>query len=433
MISRRRFLHGLGLAPLALSDGLFAPSPGQALGPRTNDTRTLLYLERRPLDLTRYAPDLADPEPVRAWARATVGSHLSTLHEPGLPRLGIVRFSWFGVANRRQTGQLPGPWIPDDAILQTGGSGQRRIPAGMLAWTGSVAYHERHLRSLIAHGFDLLVLQHSYGWRRTQRTQVRALSKLKRQGPIPTVAPFLEAASYRDYGVHKDFNQPQIRDTLFKKLSRFFDLHFTFLGPEDLTWKDGRVLVYLWWIPGARNAPAGLLDELNARLHERYGFDVYWSAHEYWAQTRPDTFDRLFNGVQSFRRDTDGNMSVMPGFFPPSAQAVQEGLFLPRNGAQAYWGAWNQVIDDVRRTRRAPAEVIVESHNEVAEGTAIAPMIEPERVYSVEGRDEEACTRNACRVPGAEGLQDRLSENPLEYLQISKVRKQELLDVARSL
>lgn len=433
MVSRRGFLKGLGLAPLALHarhSSAGATAPG--LGPRTSDPARLLYLKNRPLDLTPYGPDIVDPGPVRDWARATVPAHVSTLHEPGLPRLGIVRFNWFEVKRGRQTGQLPGPWIPDDAAHETGRS-RARIPPGMLEWTGSVPYHARHLRTLIRHDFDLLVFQVPFGWRRTQINHLRALRNLRREGPIPTLAPFFEAASYREYSEPKDFSQQIFRDALFEIISRYFDLHFTFLGPEDLTWKDGRVLVYLWWIPGASEAPCCLLDELNAKLYARYGFEAYWSAHEYWSHVRPDTVDRLFNGVQRYRRDADGNMSIMPGFFPPTEQSVRENHFLPRNGADTYWDAWSRVIDDVRRLRRAPAELIVETDNEVGEGTGITAMIEPTRVYSVSGRDEQSCTSNACRVPGAEELDDRLSSNPLEYFEISKARKQELLEAAQSL
>jgi hypothetical protein len=432
MISRRRFLRGLGLAPFALRGALFDAAPARALGPRISDPKRALYLEPRPLDLAGEGFDVVDPGPVREWARATVGSHVSSLHEPGLPRLGIVRFNWFEVKRGRQTGQLPGPWIPSDAALQPGG-GRSRIARGMLAWTGSVSYHERHLRSLIAHGFDLLVFQVPFGWRRTQLNHLRALRNLRQEGAIPTLAPFFEAASYRDYGAPKDFTRQIYRDALFEIISRYFDMHFTYLGPEDLTWKDGRVLIYLWWIPGARNAPYGTLGELNARLRQRFGFEAYWSAHEYWADVRPDTVDRLFNGVQSFRRDGDGNMSIMPGFFPPNELSVREGHFLPRNGAETYWQAWDNVINDVRQRRRAPSEVIVETDNEIGEGTGITALVEPDRVHSVTGRNEAACTMNACRVPGAEGLEDRLSPNPLEYLRISRARKQELLEVARGL
>jgi hypothetical protein len=432
MVSRREFLRTLGVTPLALAAAGRDSTPPGWLGPRTNDPGRLLYLAPRPVDPVAYGPDIPDPRPVREWARATVGSHVSTLHEPGLPRLGIVRFNWFELKRGRQTGQLPGPWVPHDGLLQAGRS-RLKIQPGMQAWTGSVSYHERHLRTLIAHGFDLLVFQVPFGWRRTQINHLRALRNLRKEGPIPTLAPFFEAASYREYSQPKDFTRPEFRAALYQIIARYFDLHFTFLGPEDLTWKDGRPLIYLWWIPGARNAPPDILDELNARLRADFGFEAFWSVHEYWSHLRADAVDRLFNGVEAFRRDGDGNMSIMPGFYPPNEDALRQNFFLPRHSADTYWDAWNRVIEDVRRRRRAPAELIVETDNEVGEGTAITAMIEPSRIYHLTGRNELACTSNSCRVPGAESLQDSLDPNPLAYLQISKARKQELLDVARSL
>ncbi|HVS15553.1 MAG TPA: hypothetical protein VMV46_16635 [Thermoanaerobaculia bacterium] len=431
MVSRREFLRTLAAAPLAAAT-VHPRTPARALGARAADPSRRLYLAARPLDLTAYTPEIPDPRPVRQWARATVGSHVSTLHEPGLPRLGVVRFNWFEIKRGRQTGQLPGPWLPHDSALQAGRS-KVRIAPGMQSWTGSVSYHERHLRALIAHGFDLLVFQVPHGWRRTQINHLRALRNLRREGPIPTLAPFFEAASYREYFRPKDFTQPAYREALYRIIARYFDLHFTFLGPEDLTWKDGRPLIYLWWIPGARDAPPDILDEMSARLRADFGFEPYWSVHEYWAHTRADTVDLLFHGVESFRRDGDGNMTIMPGFYPPNEETLRQGLFLPRLAGDTYWDAWSRVIDDVRRRRRAPAELIVESDNEVGEGTAITSMVEPDQIFHLTGRNETACTHNSCRVPGAEQLQDSLGSNPLQYLEITRARKQELLEVARSL
>jgi hypothetical protein len=331
-------------------------------------------------------------------------------------RLAVVYFHWFGVSDGKQIGQVPGPAIPADEYLQEPGD-PYRIKPGMLSWNGSVTHHRRHDLALLRAGFDTIIFQIPLAYPRTQRNHFTALRQLKNEGvAIPKLVPFVEAASYPRYYKERDFHDPLIREALFKKFVGFFDRFFRELGPEDLVWKDGRVFVHLWWVPGIETAPASLLDELSERAQARYGFRLFVSAHEYLAYLHPDRVDRLFNGVQPWRRDRDGNYSLMPGFFPPSVDAVQRGYFLERRFGATYQGAWNAITDDVVTSGREPEWIVVESANEIGECTSILPLVELSHRTVTEIRTGDLCTARVCIPPGAQDYPVELGDDPMFYL-----------------
>lgn len=334
-------------------------------------------------------------------------------------RLAVVYFHWFAVAVGKQIGQVPGPAMPADEYLQEPGD-PYRIKPGMLAWNGSVTHHRRHDLALLRAGFDTIIFQIPLAYPRTQRNHFAALAQLKREGvAIPKLVPFVEAASYPRYYRERDFHDPLIREALFKKFVGFFDRFFRELGPEDLVWKDGRVFVHLWWVPGIETAPESLLDELSERAHARYGFRFFVSAHEYLAYLHPDRVDRLFNGVQPWRRDRDGNYSLLPGFFPPSQDAVDNGYFVPRRHGETYQGAWNAIEEDVAARGSVPEWIVVESANEIAECTSILPLVELPRRVLTEQRTPELCTSRACVAPGARHYPVEIGE-PMFYLDATR-------------
>lgn len=335
--------------------------------------------------------------------------------DPG-PRFAVVYFHWFAVAVGKQIGQVPGPAVPADEYLQEPGD-PYRIKPGMLAWNGSVTHHLRHDLALLRAGFDTIIFQIPLAYPRTQRNHFAALRQLKNEGvAIPKLVPFVEAASYPRYYKDRDFHDPLVREALFQKFVMFFDRHFRELGPEDLVWKDGRVFVHLWWVPGIETAPASLLDELSERAQARYGFRFFVSAHEYLAYLHPDRVDRLFNGVQPWRRDRDGNYSLMPGFFPPSVDAVQRGYFLPRRSGATYREAWDAIIEDVARSGARPEWVVVESANEIGECTSILPLIELPNRKVTEIRTGDLCSTRVCIPPGAQDYPVELGVDPMYYL-----------------
>lgn len=344
------------------------------------------------------------------------------------PRLAVVYFHWFAVENGKQIGQVPGPAIPADEHIREPGDPLLLRP-GMLSWTGAVRQHRRHDLALVAAGFDTIIFQIPLAYPRTRRNHFTALRQLKSEGvAIPKLVPFVEAASYPKYYERRNFHDPRFRESLFQKYSTFFDRHFRELGPEDLVWKDGRVFVHLWWIPGIDRAPASLLDELSSRCHARYGFRLFVSAHEYAAHLNPDRLDKLFNGVQPWRRDRDGNYSLMPGFFPPSADAVHHGYFVPRRHGATYRDAWDAVIDDTTARGTVPEWIVVETANEVGECTAILPLVEVPQRTLTEVRTGDVCSVRACIPPGARDYPVEIGDDPMFYLNATKESWRRLRD-----
>ncbi|HUP23088.1 MAG TPA: hypothetical protein VNB06_09110 [Thermoanaerobaculia bacterium] len=358
-------------------------------------------------------PPSFDPRVVRSTV-ARFRSEAST--DDRSLRLAIVYFHWFAVQGGQQIGQLPGPALPADEHIQ-GPNERRRIRPGMLAWSGTPLQHRRHDLALIAAGFDTIVFQIPQGYVRTQRNHLGALRQLQREGvAIPKLVPFVEAASYPQYYRERSFHDPLQRENLFQKFANYFDRHFRDLGPENLVWKDGRVFVHLWWIPGIDRAPGYLLDELSDRCQARYGFRLFVSGHEYLAHLRPDRIDRLFNGVQSWRRDRHGDYSLMPGFFPPSIDAVRQGYFVERRFGATYQDAWDAISDEIAERPTRTEWIVVESANEIGECTSILPLVEVPQRRLTDLRIGGECTSRACIPPGAEHLPVELGDDPMFYL-----------------
>jgi hypothetical protein len=252
---------------------------------------------------------------------------------------------------------------------------------------GSVAFWRRQDRLLESAGFTGQLFQVSSGDELSQRNHLAALRQRRLSqpaGPLPPrVVPFLAAETFPDYWTPKDVLSPEGFERFYQAIRAFFLMYASYfppragqkgpLDPELLAKVDGRVFVVLWWVPLTSYAlPATFFETLSDRLERDFGFRAYWSVHEWLARGGPDDVNFLFNGparVQWSRSAKHPAVDLIVGFWPPSLDGYARDLFAARDAGAPYAAAWDAVI----AARPRPSIVLIESYNEITEGSHLMP------------------------------------------------------------
>ncbi len=252
---------------------------------------------------------------------------------------------------------------------------------------GSQAFWARQIRLLETAGFTGQLFDVAYGSELSQRNHLAALRQRRIEQPAaalpPRIVPFFAAETFPEYGTPRDVLTPEGFEGFYQAIRAFFLMYAAYfpakpgqkgpLDPELLAKVDGRVFVTLWWVPlKSYELPATFFEALSARLERDFGFRAYWSVHEWLAGGGPDDVNFLFNGsarVQWGRNPRHPAADLLVAFWPPDLVGYTKDLFAARDGGTPYSGAWDAVIAATPR----PSIVLVESYNEITEGSHLMP------------------------------------------------------------
>jgi hypothetical protein len=309
---------------------------------------------------------------------------------------------------------------------------------------GSQAFWARQIKLIESAGFTGQLFQVAYGADSSQRNHLAALRQRRLSqpgGPLPPrIVPFFGAETFPDYSTPKDVLSPAGFERFYQAIRAFFVMYSEYfpartgqkgvLDPELLATVDGRVFVALWWVPLASyDLPATFFESLSDRLERDFGFRAYWSVHEWLARGGPDDVNYLFNGsarVQWGRNAKHPAVDLLAAFWPPSLDGYTRDLFAPRDGGTPYAAAWDAVI----AARPRPSIVLVESYNEVTEGSHLMPSW-PVSHAPGDGHwsgtpDDAHCATQPCHP--LEFTDTWGPANPWHYLDLSRRKIREWID-----
>jgi hypothetical protein len=308
---------------------------------------------------------------------------------------------------------------------------------------GSQAFWRRQVKLIESAGFTGQLFQVAHGDELSQRNHLAALRQRRLDqpaGPLPPrVVPFFAAETFADYLAPKDVLSAQGFEQFYQAVRAFFLMYAEYfpskagqksaLDPELLAKIDGRVFVVLWWVPlSDYNLPATFFESLSDRLERDFGFRAYWSVHEWWSRGGPDDVNFLFNGskrVEWGRSAKHPSADLLVAFWPPNLDGYTRDLFAARDGGAPYAAAWDEVI--ASRTR--PSIVLVESYNEVTEGSHLMPSWPvshtPGDAHWSGTPDEAHCNAQPCHP--VEFTDTWGPENPWHYMDLSRRKIREWL------
>lgn len=308
----------------------------------------------------------------------------------------------------------------------------------------SQAFWARQVKLLEAAGFSGQLFQVAYGSEVSQRNHLAAVRQRRvtqPDGPLPPrILPFFAAETFPNYFAPKDVLSPAGFERFYQTLRAFFVMYAEYFparpgqrGPLDtelLAKVDGRVFIVLWWVPlESYELPGGFFGSLSDRLERDFGFRAYWSVHEWFARGGPDDVNYLFNGTaraQAGQSTKHPCVDLLVAFWPPGLDGYTRDLFAARDGGTPYAAAWDTVI----AARPRPAIVLVESYNEITEGSHLMPSW-PMSHAPGDGHwsgppDDERCATQPCHpleFSDAWGPQ-----NPWHYLDLTRRKIREWME-----
>jgi hypothetical protein len=311
--------------------------------------------------------------------------------------------------------------------------------------TTSLAFWRRQIKNIERAGFTAVLFQVVERAPEAQRQHLRAVALRRAEGgPLPPrIVPFFAAESFVEYDEPKDVNSAAGLDHFYQVVRGFFRMYAEAfpgrpgepggLNPDQLATVDGRVFIALWHVPLTRAAPPDFFARLNDRLQQEFGFRAYWSAHVTFASGNPDDINFLFNGSAPMQRGVNDRypaVDLLTAFWPPNLAFYRADLFARRAGGATYAAAWDQVIASGRR----PVIVLVESYNEITEGSHLMPS------WSVDHRpgdghwtgppDDPRCLTAPCHpVEFTDGWG---SANPWHFLDLSHEKIRQWIEGAPS-
>jgi len=309
---------------------------------------------------------------------------------------------------------------------------------------GSQAFWQRQVSLLETAGFNGQLFQVAYGAELSQRNHLAAMRQRRSSqpgGPLPPrIVPFFAAETFPEYSTPKDVLSPEGFERFYQAIRAFFVMYAAYfpprpgqkgtLDPELLAKVDGRVFVVLWWVPlTSYDLPAAFFETLSDRLERDFGFRAYWSVHEWLSRGGPDDVNFLFNGsarVQGGLNTKHPAVDLLVAFWPPGLDGYSRDLFAARAAGAPYAAAWDAVI----AARPRPSIVLVESYNEVTEGSHLMPSWPvshaPGDSHWSGPPDEAHCATQPCHP--LEFTDAWGPENPWHYLDLSRRKIREWLE-----
>lgn len=303
-------------------------------------------------------------------------------------------------------------------------------------------FWRRQIHLLERAGFTAQLFQVAAGWEASQLSHLRALRDRRAEPrPLPPhVVPFLAAESFEVYEEPKEVKSAAGFEAFYQVVRAFFLMYADvfpaqpgqggLLDPELLATVDGRVYIVMWFVPLTRyDLPPDFFDRLSDRLEQDFGFRAYWSTHPSFSAGRPDDLNFLFNGnapIQSgFNRQYPA-VDLLTAFWPPNLTGYRADLFAPRDGAATYTTAWDAVIAASPR----PVIVLIESYNEITEGSHLMPSWPVDHAPG-DGHWTGSLDNPICRTLACHQVEftDRWgSDNPWHFLDLTHAKIREWLE-----
>jgi hypothetical protein len=155
---------------------------------------------------------------------------------------------------------------------------------------------------------------------------------------------------------------------------------------------------------------------------------AFWSTHDHWAAGDPDDLNYLFNGMAPLQRGKHPVYTVVDllvGFWPPNLVNYKREYFVPRAGGVTYSAGWDTLVALTPK----PDIVLVESYNEITEGSHLMPAWPvghtPGDGHRTADPDDPTCALQPCHP--VEYTDSWGSSNPWHYLDLTRRRVDEWL------
>jgi len=312
----------------------------------------------------------------------------------------------------------------------------------------SVRFWRRQTKDLESAGFNGQLFQISFHDEWSQRNHLEALRQIRAerlaagQPPPPRVLPFFAAESFVEYSAPKDVLSAAGFEQFYQTIRRFFLMYSEYFpapasGPARLDLSmlatvGGKVFVGLWWVPlKDYQLPGDFFIKVNDRLERDFGVRAFWSTHDHWAAGDPDDLNYLFNGMAPLQRGKHPvylAVDLLVGFWPPNLVNYKRDYFVPRAGGATYSAGW----DALAALTPKPDIVLVESYNEITEGSHLMPSWPvghtPGDGHWTGDPDDPRCAQQPCHP--VEYTDTWGSSNPWHYLDLTRRRIDEWLRTA---
>ena len=243
----------------------------------------------------------------------------------------------------------------------------------------SVAWFERELEDMLAARVDV-VLPDYWGnggnayWARPGLDRlVQAAQQLAARGVAPPrIGLFLDtnALLLENGGVPPNLTTQSGKDLLFASARDFFDR----VPDAYRATVDGRLLVVFYTAGFVGAYDAGTLADFSSRLQSRYGKPAYLVLDQSWKGVAADGVYPW--GVALFGPSVTGNVgSLGPGFDETATYGRTDIRIRDRRCGEFYLDGWDAMAGSGARL------VLIETWNELHEGTEIAPTREFGRTF----------------------------------------------------
>ncbi|MBI4604777.1 MAG: DUF4838 domain-containing protein [Planctomycetes bacterium] len=244
----------------------------------------------------------------------------------------------------------------------------------------SVDWHHRELLDVLDAGLDF-ILPVYWGYPRAYDEWsfvgipplVEAARRLEKAGKTPPrIGLFYDTSTLRHnrHGFHADLATPEGKEWLYVSARDFYSL----VPPDLRAAVDGRPIVWLYSAAFAKRQDPAALDQLRSEFAKDFGVEPFVVKEVSW-QGRADA---TYAWGAALRPSILGVAGVGPGY-DHSAVPGRAPLVREREGGELYRRSWETVLslDPARR----PKIAVVETWNELHEGTEIAPTVEHGRKY----------------------------------------------------
>jgi hypothetical protein len=148
---------------------------------------------------------------------------------------------------------------------------------------------------------------------------------------------------------------------------------FRAIKPEDWARIDGAPLVVVGSIGSVAHAPEDLFGQIERRAKETLGVAPHLVVDATWQQPQ-ERYASWREGSPVLGVQTGRVASLAPGFDERQIDHPRE-IVRPREGGRAYEAAWQELF------AKPPRLVVIESWNQMHDGSAIAPTLEHGRRY----------------------------------------------------
>ena len=285
------------------------------------------------------------------------------------PIVGTYYFYWYDVNTNEHFIDPDGTDALTDHPLESAGYSYR-----------SPDWHRRELVDVLAAGLDF-ILPVYWGYPGDYQAWsfaglpplVEACRRLERDGQRPPrIGLFYDTSTLRHNrdNFHADLTTPEGREWLYLSVRDFYSL----IPPDLWATIDGRPLVWLYSAAFAKRQDPKALDALRSAFQQDFGCEPFIVKEVSW-QGRADATYAWGAALKPNMHDV---LAVGPGY-DHRAVPGRTPLVRDREGGEFYRRSWQWGLGHDPAQR--PKIAIVETWNELHEGTEIAPTKEDGRKY----------------------------------------------------